>query len=199
MLKSIFSAAALTVALAGGASAATVFSDNFDGYGSTTVTNASDAVFLGVWKTTSGTVDYLAPPPASFSNLCLGTGSCVDLDGSTRNAGVFSTVASFAAGSYELAIELFGSGRGTTESVTISMGSWSTTIANILSADNASQTFSFTTSGGNLSFANAGGDNIGAVLSSVQLAAVPVPAAGLMLLGALGGLGAMRRRKAKAA
>ncbi len=195
MFKSIFSAAALTLALAGGASAATVFSDNFDGYGSSTVLNAGDAVFLGVWKTTSGTVDYLAPPPASFSNLCLGTGSCVDLDGSTGVAGVFSTVASFAAGSYELAIELFGSGRGTTESVTISLGSWSTTIANILSGDNSSQTFSFTTSGGNLSFANAGGDNIGAVLSSVELAAVPVPAAGFMLFGALGGLAALRRRR----
>jgi hypothetical protein len=174
--------------------AVVVFSDDFN-YGPRTVLNAPDSVFGGTWTTTNGTVDYLAPPTADFSNLCNGTAGCVDLDGSTGNAGLFSTVASFAAGTYELTIQLFGNGRGGSDTVTITLGSWSVTLSGIASNADVSQTFAFTTSGGVLSFENAGGDNVGAVLSSVSLAAVPLPAGGLLLIGAFGGLVALRRRK----
>ncbi len=41
-------------------------------------------------------------------------------------------------------------------------------------------------------------DSYGGFLDNIQLAAVPVPAGGLLLLGALGGLAALRRRKSAA-
>jgi hypothetical protein len=56
-----------------------------------------------------------------------------------------------------------------------------------------------------LSFANAGGDNIGIILKSVVIenadvpAPIPVPAAGGLLALGLGAMAALRRRKAKAA
>ena len=197
MVKYFLSAAVLTATLSSAAYAAPVpvFSDSFN-YGPDLALNAQDSVFAGNWVTTDGTVDYLSPPPAQFSELCRSTAGCVDLDGSTGDAGVFSTVQSFAAGWYTLAIELFGNGRGAAaDDVTITLGSWTTTLANILSGADASKSFVFHTDGGVLSFANSGGDNQGAVLSSVSLAAVPVPAAGLMLMAGLAGLGVLRRRK----
>jgi hypothetical protein len=38
-------------------------------------------------------------------------------------------------------------------------------------------------------------DSIGGFIDGVQVSAVPLPAAGFLLFGALGGLAAMRRRK----
>ncbi len=193
LLRSLTTAAALSVAAIGNASASVVFEDQFN-YGSALGLNADNSVFGGIWETTDGTVDYLAGPPAAYNELCRSTAGCVDLDGSTGNAGVFSTVRAFEGGTYELSVQLFGNGRGGSDTVTISLGTWSRTLV-IGSGDDASQTFSFTTSGGVLRFDNSGGDNVGAILSSVSLAAVPVPAGGLLLMGALGGLAMLRRRK----
>jgi len=200
MLKTLALAATLGLAAATASSAAVVLQDDFN-YGASDALNAANSVFGGNWVTTDGTVDYLAAG-GSYGGLCQGTGGCIDLDGSTGNAGVFSTTASFAVGTYTLSVQLLGSGRGSAESVTITLGSWTTTLAGILSGANAVHSFGFsTTTAGALSFANAGGDNIGAVLTGVTLEAadalppaVPLPAAGVLLLGALGGLAGLRRR-----
>lgn len=194
MFKASALATVFGMALASAASAAVVFSDDFN-YGPDLVLNAPDSTFAGTWVTTDGTVDYLAADPAQYNELCRGSAGCIDLDGSTNNSGLFSTVASFAAGTYELTIQLFGNGRGGSDTVTITLGSWSVTLSDIAYDADVSQTFVVTTSGGVLSFENAGGDNVGAVLSGVSLAAVPLPAGGLLLIGALGGLAALRRRK----
>jgi len=183
----------------GVAQAAVVFSDNFDSYATTTELNAPDSLFGGNWVTTDGTVDYIAPA-GSFSNLCRGTGGCVDLDGTSSNAGVFSTVTNFAPGTYSLGVTLFGSSRGDSNAVSITLGDWSVTLSDIASGADASTSFAFTTTGGVLSFANAGGDNLGAVLSGVELSTDAAPpkvaepgTLGLLGLG-LAFLGLSRRR-----
>ncbi|MGR3662645.1 MAG: VPLPA-CTERM sorting domain-containing protein [Paracoccaceae bacterium] len=191
--KILASIGALVVSAGMSLAGTVVLQDDFSSYGPTTVVKAPNSLFGGAWSTTSGTIDYLTQSGA-WAGLCVGGGHCIDLDGSTGNAGIFSA-GTFAAGSYQLDLSLFGSGRGTTESVTVSLGSWSITISPITSAQDASGSWSFYTSGGALSFANAGGDNVGAILSSVTLSAVPIPATGLLLFGALGGLGLARRRR----
>ncbi len=186
-------AAAVVLSLGTAASAATVvLQDDFD-YGTTTVLSIGPNFLLPNWTSTP-TLDYIATG-SGFSALCRGTGGCIDLDGSSGTAGLLASATSFAAGTYQLSYELFGSLRGTTESVLISLGNWSQLVT-LASADVASVTgLQFTTTGGVLSFQNNGGDNVGAVLTSVTLAAVPLPAGGLLLLGALGGFAALRRRK----
>lgn len=195
MRNVLLAAIAAVSGLIGAPASALTFFDNFDGYFATSQVPLAGG--LGAVWTTTPTVDYLVPG-SSFGELCMGTGACIDLDGTTSptpTAGLLQTVQAFAAGSYALDLELFGSQRGSQESVTISLGSWSTTIT-LNSADvYAGGPILFSTSGGQLSFQNAGGDNIGLILSSVSLAAVPLPAGGLLLLAALGGLAGLRRSR----
>jgi hypothetical protein len=68
------------------------------------------------------------------------------------------------------------------------VGSWTQILAE----------FIVTTAGSyNLVFAASPTDagSVGGLIDNVSIAAVPVPAGGLLLLGALGGLAALRRRK----
>lgn len=180
------------------ASAATVvLTDDFNGYGDgVNALNVAADFFAPNWTTTP-TLDYIVDN--AYGNLCRGTGACVDLDGSTLNSGILASVLSFGPGSYSLSYQLFGNGRDgrQTDSVTISLGSESFTISDIAYDADVSGTWVFATStAGVLSFQNAGGDNVGAVLSSATLSAVPLPAGGLLLFAALGGAAALRRRKA---
>lgn len=54
------------------------------------------------WTVSNGTVDLIGP---GFFALCGGS-RCVDLDGSTSNAGDLTTTNDFAAGTYELSFRL---------------------------------------------------------------------------------------------
>ena len=189
-------AGALALGTAGAAGASVVFSDTFN-YGSTTVLNAGSSVFGGNWTISNGTVDYLAQG-SSFGSLCTTASHCVDLDGSTKKSGLFATAMTFGPGKYLVSFSMTGSGRGSTETGTVTLGSGSYSY-NLRSADTLQGLFLATVTGApvSLAFQNAGGDNVGAILQSVSVSAVPVPAAGVMLLAGLGALGALRRKRAQ--
>lgn len=190
-----------TLATFGAASqAATVFSDNFDAnsYG-------LNAVPTG-WTVTNGTVDIIGP---AFFNLCgAGQGKCIDLDGSTGDAGILSKSLNLTAGvQYTATFELAGNQRGGSDTGTVSFGGLSfgsQSIAYALAATDAFASYQLvftpgTTGAYDLSFSNAGGDNVGALLDNVSVSAVPEPETLAMLLAGLGLIGTVARRKSKAA
>jgi Protein of unknown function (DUF642)/PEP-CTERM motif len=178
------------------AQASTIFSDNFDAN-----TAAGNAVPNG-WTVSNGTVDIVGA--GFFSQYAL-SGNSIDLDGSSGDAGVLSRSFSLIAGNtYTALFDLSGNQRGGSERVTVTFGSSVFTFSNLKSntpwstyeiefTPTASQVYT-------LSFANAGGDNIGAVLDNVTVTAVPEPETFAMLLAGLGLMGAVvRRRKANQA
>jgi hypothetical protein len=193
-LRSIAVAGALLCATV--AHAAEVFSDDF---------NASVSglnVTPTGWTVTDGTVDVVG---ASFCQ----SGLCVDLDGSTVDAGVLSREFSLEGGvQYTVTFDLSGNKRGGLDDVVVMFGSASR-IFDDLAAATPYATYSLDFTPGSdgtytLSFANAGGDNVGALLDNVRInaAVAPIPEPetyALMLLG-LGAMGAAvrRRRQTKA-
>lgn len=196
-MKTLLAAAVASLALAGSASAATIFTDDF-----INVAYGSNVTPAG-WTATDGTVEGLGP--AFFGGLCISGGSadqyCVDLDGSTGDAGVMSQGFSLLGNTtYVASFDLSGSQRGDLNSVLVTFGGASATYSLASSDTFATRTLSFTpTSTGtySLSFANAGGDNLGALLDHVSIdsVAVPEPATWALMLTGFGGLGAMLRRR----
>ena len=190
------------------ANAVTIFTDNFNGVSSSLNTAPAG------WQVVNGTVDTIAN--GGFGISCRGaTGGCVDLDGSTSNAGNLRTTATFGFSSgvdYSLTAYLSGNQRGgASDSLTfgISDGSsnlCSTAVSGVApSAPFAQYTCFFTAASsfsGFIFFDHAGGDNIGMILDDVRLesrgngTSIPEPGS-LVLLGlGLAGLGLSRRRKA---
>lgn len=193
ILSNTLRAAVCAGLLAGGAAvqAATIFSDDFEG------TTAGQNLTPAGWMVTDGTVDTVGP--GYFAYLCRGTGTCIDLDGSTNNAGVLSRTLSLLAGvEYTAFYDLAGSSRGGIEIVDVSFGT-STATHTLASADNYSTwSLGFTpVANGNylLSFANRGGDNMGAILDNVSVSAVPEPSTAVLALAGLLGLAGMARRR----
>ncbi len=210
-MKFIAAAAlATTLLTAVPAGAVTIaFQDDFSGYGGSTLTNAPDSTFDGNWTTTSGTVDYLASGDI-FGDLCPPTTNCVDLDGSTNAGGTFQTTQVFKNGYFNVLFQFSGSNRegSLSDSLIVSFGGVVGTVTKLFNQVGNQTDFGlmftnvFVGSAGTvLSFADGtigGSDNQGIILKNVtvELAAVPVPAAGGLLVLALGGLAALRRRKA---
>lgn len=190
--------------ISGGAQAATVFSEDFN--------NDSATSFLSFtafdqFTVSDGTVDYIRS--GDFGIACVGgTGGCVDLDGSTRDAGVMtSTAFAITAGrSYSVSFDLSGNQRGY-GSDTVNFGITGGQFLSSLTVDPltpfATITNSFTaTMTGFVSFfiGNTGGDNVGAILdnvavNSIEMPAVPLPATLPLLAGALGAVSFLRRRR----
>jgi len=152
------------------------------------------------WAVTDGTVDIIG---SGYFDFLPGNGKYIDLDGSTSNAGILSTSLSLTAGlTYTAEFALAGNQRNSsTESVTVSFGN-----ASLIYSLPSSQTFTtyslvFTPSAsGNysLSFSNAGGDNVGALLDNVRVTAVPEPESlALLLAGSLVVAGVAARRRGR--
>jgi hypothetical protein len=177
-------------------SQAAVFTDNFDG----DALALNQTTFLGGWTVTGGgTVDLIGDP--AFYDFLPGNGRYVDLDGSTGNAGGFDKQLGLAASTnYTLSFDLAGSQRGDSNIVDVIFGT-TTQQFTLASLDPfTTHTMSFTTNSAanyQIFFKNAGGDNVGALLDnvSVSVAAVPEPSTYMLMLGGLGLIGFVARRR----
>lgn len=198
-MKKILAIAALAV-LPCLSQAQVIFSDDFNSNTGLGLNNTPAG-----WSITSGTVDVVGGS-GGFGALCASGGMvCIDLDGSTNDAGVLSrSFAAIAGTTYTATYDLAGNQRGAAaDGLLVNFGTASQNL--ILASGAAWETYSLSftaTTSANyiLSFANAGGDNIGIVLDNVSVSAVPEPETYAMMLAGLGLMGAVvRRRKAKQA
>jgi len=192
LIKHTLIAAAVLCALQAQASTP-VFADSFDA-------NALglNAVPTG-WAVTEGTVDIIGAN--DFYDFIPGSGRYIDLDGSTRDAGVLSR--SFAVTSglrYTATFELAGNHRNSpVESVAVNFGSAASAYSLGQSAGWTAYSLTFVAANSGmagLSFSNAGGDNIGMLLDNVNVTAVPEPGTYALMLAGLAAVGFVARRRA---
>lgn len=189
-IKRILLSAALALATAA-THAGVVFSDDFNA--NPTALNLDP---VG-WTVTDGKVDLIGN---GFFDFYPGNGVYVDLDGSVWDAGVMSIDLALTGGTaYIASLTMGGSTRGDTNEVAIGFGSAATTVTFASGDPLRVETLSFTpdTSGlYTLTIGNAGGDNLGAILTNVVVATAPVPepSSYALALGGLALLGWLRRR-----
>lgn len=193
-IRKFAAAAAMLVASLSSHAAVTILSDNFDA--DKTTNNATR--FVHGWTVTDGTVDV--DGTGFVHNEMPGNGHYVDLDGSTKRAGVLSN--SFTAGAggiYTLSFDLAGNQRGWgSDTVEVIFGTTHQTYVIGESDPITTRTLTFapTTSGVyGLSFHNLGGDNRGAFLHQVTVSAVPETDTYAMLLAGLACVGLVARRR----
>jgi hypothetical protein len=205
MIRSVLASALAVVMSVGAASAATVtvFEDKFE-YGEAIPVPGST---LGGWTISEGSIDLLGP--GSYASWCgAGQGSCLDMNGSTSTAGkIEQLITGLISGqTYELTFD-YGNNQNSKSATVAEVlefgidGLLGSVSVFAVSTMQSSMIYSFVATGtsATLFFRDAGttpGDNGGPLLDNVRLSTVPLPAGGLLLLGGLAGLAALRRRKA---
>ena len=203
MFKTFLTIGALTLGSIGFASAATVENGSFED-GQSVLTNGNWGIgSLPGWTNTSGGIEVQTQPTLGLTPY---DGSrYIELDGNS-NYTISQSVA-LTVGNYLLSFAYSPrvEGGSATNGIGFAIASLSGSITgpDVMNGTSVgawtylSYAFSVAEEGSYLlSFSGVGTDeSFGGLLDDVSISAVPLPAGGLLLLGALGGLAAMRRRK----
>jgi len=188
-----------------GAHATVILQDNFDSEAGAVGNSSLNYNSFSNWTVSNGTVDVVSNGGWGIS-CAGGSGKCVDLDGSTGDAGVLtSNILSLAAGTYTFSFDISGNQRGYGQDfMTMTLGGFLNQSFSLVSSDPwTTKTYNFTVSSATsdyIVFNHAGGDNVGIMLDNVSLTMTSnVPEPSSMILFGLGllGLGFARRKSIK--
>jgi hypothetical protein len=153
------------------------------------------------WEVVDGTVDL--KKTGTWQVTCYAGELCVDLDGSTADAGKLRSKDEFEAGNYVVSFAYSGSQRDFADLVDSFKVQFLTAGGLIFEKDVAWSddwtvftTSLFLSDDAKIQFNVLGGDNVGVLVDNISVSQVPVPAAAFLFAPALLGFMGLRRRKA---